>query len=36
MEERKKTMKLEKKELCGYLAKYSKLVSSASEGAILK
>ena len=36
MEERKKTMKLQKKELCGYLAKYSKLVSSASEGAILK
>lgn len=36
MEERKKTMTIEKKELCGYLAKYSKLVSSASEGAILK
>ena len=36
MEERKKTMKIQKKELCGYLAKYSKLVSSASEGAILR
>lgn len=36
LEERKKTMKPEKKDLCGYLAKYSKLVSSASEGAILK
>ncbi len=36
MEERKKTMTIQKKELCGYLAKYSKLVSSASEGAILK
>ena len=36
MEERKKTMTIQKKELCGYLAKYSKLVSSASEGAILR
>ena len=36
IEERKKNYKPITKELCGYLAKYSKLVSASSEGAILK
>ena len=36
LEERKKNYKPVTKDLCGYLAKYSKLVSSSSDGAILK
>lgn len=36
MEERKKNTELKKKEVSGYLSKYAKLVSSSSEGAILK
>ena len=36
IEERRKNYKPITKELCGYLAKYSKLVSASSEGAILK